>query len=227
MSTAMAFSDRFTQAPQSSTPAILRLRPAVAAMLSGLVVMAAGCGDDDVSIPADAALEEDAAGDDAGRNEDATVARDTGSTDAFVAEPCPLAGSYHLESISCGAVDVTVDVLARSPEIVLVLSDLPTGGCHLIWQQGSPSCRRTIKAEATPGTTAWTMVSEGVTSCEPEACAFTDGGLPCAVGDQAGTYFEALTVVGDELTATRDDGTSLCADLGGGEQVVVWRGEPG
>jgi hypothetical protein len=144
-------------------------------MMSMLVLMLAACTNSGLGLPSSTAS-----------------SADTGTSTATTGGSCPWTGDWTLTAVSCGSfpfdgwfVDHDSAALTAAPHA--------SGGCELTIEVTGPACARTEVWRVTdPVGTEADATYEGITACDPDACAFTVEEPTCAVGGGA-TKSQSIT----------------------------------
>jgi hypothetical protein len=144
-------------------------------------------------------------------------ARD-GGADAS-ASACPVANSWRLLRIACGAQDITADYVARIPSTILNVTATTTG-CSAVLTHRSEFCAEEEAFDAEVKATSWNVSSHGVSMCSLEGCIFGIDDAPCEIGDRAGRFSENLSYGATTFTTARFGSGTFCpASVA---QIITW-----
>lgn len=144
---------------------------------------------------------------------------DSGSDPSNPAVGCPatLVGTWILDSVSCGGVDVTGTIASQGgvTDMHLRIDDNGTS-CSVTGTLVGPTCTEieegTLVADE-EGT--YVLVPQGITDCQPAGCRFNASDLACALGDRANeTGMTSFDLSYGVLTMTTQPPAGLCGSYG-------------
>lgn len=126
---------------------------------------------------------------------------------------CALEGTWRLVQVLCADMDITDAWRMTVPSSVVVLGTNDGGLCHLAVTHSGPTCTEVQELdEQADGT----LLSRGITACDPPACRFVAADEPCVLGDRAGTQRADLTRTDDRFTVSfaADEPAGFCSRYG-------------
>ncbi len=128
-----------------------------------------------------------------------------------------LIGTWNMVSVICGGTDVTQD-LNTNGGIASMRIDLSNigGSCRLVSTVSGPTCAEVEEFDLLPdagGT--FSVVSRGITNCQPAQCVFNANDGPCIVGDRASqTSLTSMKLDGGNLVMTSQPPAGVCGGYG-------------
>ena len=128
-----------------------------------------------------------------------------------------LIGTWSMVSLICGGTDVTED-LNTNGGIAGMRLDLSNvgGSCRLASTVSGPTCTEVEEFELLPdagGT--FSVVSRGITNCQPDQCVFNANDGPCILGDRASqTSLTSIKLDGGDLVMTSQPPAGVCGGYG-------------
>ena len=127
-----------------------------------------------------------------------------GVADADVACASNLVGTWSMISVMCGSTDVTQDIHTAGGISDMRIEFGDTAPCRLVSTASGPTCTEVEAFDVSAGTAGTlSVVSRGITSCQPAQCVFNANDAPCVVGDRASdTSLASLKLQGGNLTMT-------------------------
>jgi hypothetical protein len=144
---------------------------------------------------------------------------DGGGSDGTGAPACAanLVGTWKMVSVFCGDSDVTLSIGTQGgiSDMRLQLSDKGTS-CGVLSAVSGPTCAETEALALVPDAAGtFSVVSQGITDCQPVQCVFNASDQPCALGDRAGeASTTSLKLDGDTLTMTSQPPSGMCGGSG-------------
>lgn len=128
-----------------------------------------------------------------------------------------LIGTWSMVSVICGGTDVTQD-LNTNGGIAGMRIDLSNigGSCRLASTVSGPTCTEVEEFDLLPdagGT--FSVVSRGITNCQPAPCVFNANDGPCILGDRASqTSLTSIKLDGGNLVMTSQPPAGVCGGYG-------------
>ena len=128
-----------------------------------------------------------------------------------------LIGTWSMVSVICGGTDVTQD-LNTNGGIAGMRIDLSSigGSCRLASTGSGPTCTEVEEFDLLPdagGT--FSVVSRGITNCQPAQCVFNANDGPCILGDRASqTSLTSIKLDGGNLVMTSQPPAGVCGGYG-------------
>jgi hypothetical protein len=128
-----------------------------------------------------------------------------------------LIGTWNMVSVICGGTDITQD-LNTNGGIAGMRIDLSNigGSCRLASTVSGSACTEVEEFDLLPdvgGT--FSVVSRGITNCQPAQCVFNANDGPCIVGDRASqTSLASIKLDGGNLVMTSQPPAGVCGGYG-------------
>jgi hypothetical protein len=137
--------------------------------------------------------------------------------DAGPACAADFVGTWSMVSVFCGAADVTQDIHAKGGIADMRMEVSSNGAsCGLVSTVSGSTCTEVEEFGLLPGAgSTYSVVSRGITNCQPAQCVFNVNDAPCILGDRAGaSTLTSMNLDGGNLVVTSQPPAGWCGGAG-------------